>query len=149
MMRARLLLAWCGLAGAVLTSGAGCRRPPAPTLTAVLPQQGYPRQLLAVDGSTLFASVVWDAGQAGETVMYNGLFGTSYFQIPVNATAGTHPVAIRTSGGTSTTVNVTVLPSPSKPFPAPRIEDIGVLGMAGGWTSSSPWPPRTWTWTRR
>jgi hypothetical protein len=131
-MGIRLVLASCVVAGAVFaTASAGCRRPPAPTLTAVLPATGYPRQLLAVDGSTLFASVVWDAGLPSEAVMYNGLFGTSYFQIPVNAKPGDHPVAIRTSGGTSPTVQVTVLPSPSHPFPAPRIEDVGVIAVAG------------------
>jgi hypothetical protein len=103
---------------------------PSPSLNAVLPGSGYPRQLLAVDGTTLFASVVWDVGLATETVLYNGLFGTRYFQIPATATAGTHPVALRNSRGTSSSQNVTVLAS-SGTFPAPRIEDVGLRAVSG------------------
>ena len=43
----------------------------------VLPDTGYPRQLLAVDGTTQYASVVWDVGLSTEKEIYNGLFGTS------------------------------------------------------------------------
>jgi hypothetical protein len=112
---------------------------PVPVLNSVVPGTGYPRQLLAVDGTTLFASVVWDPGP-NEKVLYNGLFGTSYFQIPTDATAGPHMVALRNNNRTSGTVQVNVLPNQdfrddptaTKPyFPAPRIEDIGVL-LAGG-----------------
>jgi hypothetical protein len=110
-------------------AGASCSAPP--TLTAVLPDTGYPRQLLAVDGTTLFASVVWDIGGPTEAVLYNGLLGTSYFQIPANAAAGDYPVAIRVSGQTSQAVQVTVLQNPSTTFPDPRIEDVGILAVSG------------------
>ena len=108
----------------------GCQ---APTLNTVMPSDGYPRQLLAVDGSTALTRVVWDVGLSTETELQNGLFGTSYFQIPAGASPGVHPVAIRNSQGTSSSVNVTVL-APSGAFPAPQIKDFGVLGMnaAGG-----------------
>ena len=69
-------------------------------------------------------------GPGTEKEIYSGLFGTSYFQIPDNAKPGAHPVAIRNSLGTSAAKNVMVLPSQGT-FPAPRIEDIGVL-LAGG-----------------
>ncbi len=111
---------------------AGCPRPP--DINAVDPANGYSRQLLGVDGDTLFASVVWDAGLPTETVIYSGLFGTNVFQIPNGAANGVHPIALRNNHGTSTTtVDVTVL-APSGPFPAPRIEDIGILSMTGGAT---------------
>ena len=112
----------------------------APTLDAIVPSTGYPRQLLAVDGATLFAGVVWDVGMSTETVLYSGLFGTSYFQIPPTASAGSHDVAIRNSNGTSTTFKVNVLaptdfrddPTGQTPyFPPPRIEDIGILVISG------------------
>lgn len=125
-LNARWLAVLISLASIVAIEGCTCN----PTLTAVLPGTGYPRQLLAVDGTTIFASVVWDVGLPSETVLYNGLFGTQYFQIPVSATNGVHPVAIRNSWGTSNSVNVTVLPA-SGVFPAPRIDDIGVLIMSG------------------
>jgi hypothetical protein len=122
----------CGVvAGGLATSCAGCSRPPVPSLRSIGPDSGYPRQLLAVDGDTLFASVVWDVGLPTETVLHNGLFGTSYFQIPVAATAGNHPVAIRNSGGTSAPQQVEVLAAPSNPFPPPRIEDIAVASLSG------------------
>jgi hypothetical protein len=118
-------------AAAAATSSGGCLRPPIPALTAIAPATAYPRQLVAVDGDTLLASVVWDVGLPTEHVLSNGLFGTTYFQIPVNAPKGPHPVAIRTAGGTSTAVQVEVLEAPVKPFPAPRIEDIGIAGLSG------------------
>lgn len=102
----------------------------APRLDSIEPGSGYNRQLLAVDGSTLFASVVWDVGLPTETSTYNGLFGTSYFQIPAAATPGTHPVALRNSYGTSISIDVMVL-APSGNFPSPRIVDVGVLAMSG------------------
>ena len=112
----------------ILLSVVACAKP---DLNSITPGNGYPRQLLGVDGSTLFASVVWDAGLPTETVLYNGLFGTNYFQVPAGATPGQHPVALRNSQGTSAnTVNVTVL-APSGAFPAPRIEDIGLMGVSG------------------
>lgn len=116
------------LAVAAFSTIGGCVS--APTLTAILPGTGYPRQLLAVDGTTLFAAIVWDIGLPTEAEIYNGLFGTQYFQIPVSATAGVHPVALRNSEGTTGNVNVTVLAA-SGAYPAPRIDDIGVLGIGG------------------
>ncbi len=101
-----------------------------PTLSAILPNSGYPRQLLAVDGTTFLAKVVWDVGLATETELSNGYLGTAYFQIPAGASPGTHPVAIRNSNDTSSTVNVTVL-APSGSFPPPRIEDVGTFDRNG------------------
>jgi hypothetical protein len=109
-----------------VVAASGCAPP---TLTAVVPGSGYPRQLLAVNGTTGFAAVVWDVG-GNEKVLYNGVFGTQYFQIPTDATPGDHAVAIRNSKGTSSSVTVTVLPS-SGTFPAPRIEDFGILATVG------------------
>ena len=115
------------IASAAAISTSGCSKP---TLNAVVPSTGYPRQLLAVDGETFLAGVVWDVGLPTETILYNGLFGTSYFQIPTNATQGSHPVAIKTNSGTSNTVQVNVLKFHT--FPAPRIEDVGIVAVDGG-----------------
>jgi hypothetical protein len=115
---------FCLLLVVALTSGCS------PRLDAVMPNRGYPRQLLAVEGSTAFAAVVWNVGQPNEKVMYNGLVGTQYFQIPVDAPVGTYQVALRNRDGTSGSVSVTVLPA-AKTFPAPRIEDIGLLTVGG------------------
>jgi hypothetical protein len=101
-----------------------------PKINSIAPGSGYPRQLLAVKGNALFAKVVWDAGLPTETELYNGLFGTSYFQVPAGSAPGAHPVALRSSQGTSNMVNVTVL-APSGVFPAPRIEDVGLMGVSG------------------
>ncbi len=124
MRRSRLArFAFVGMFAAVIGCGS-------PTLTSTVPGTGYPRQLLGVDGTTLFAFVVWDAGLPSETHLYNGLFGTQYFQIPAGATPGVHPVALGNSWGTSSAVNVTVLAA-SGVFPAPRIEDVSLLGLSG------------------
>lgn len=100
-----------------------------PNLTSIETDTGYPRQLLAVSGSTLGARVVWDVGLPGETEISSGLFGTRYFQIPESATPGAHPVALRNSHGTSSSIDVTVLAA-SGVFPRPRIEDIGVFSAS-------------------
>lgn len=116
-------------AGTILIAalmGSACARG-VPTLNAVVPGTGYPRQLLAVDGTTEAASVVWDAGSGAEVVITTGLFATQYFQIPSGAAAGPHTVAIRNRFGTSSTTTVTVLGQ--APFPAPRVEDVGILFM--------------------
>ena len=88
-----------------------------PTLKGIVPGTGYPRQLVAVDGTTAGVSVVWDVGGT-EIEFVTGLFGTQYFQIPEGATAGPHMVALRNPNGTSSTTTVTVL-NPA-PFPACR-----------------------------
>jgi hypothetical protein len=123
----RILRAWWVAPAVLFTVGASCNPP---KLKAVLPDTGYPRQVLAIDGTTQFASVVWDVGLGSEKEMYNGLFGTSYFQIPEKVKPGLHPVAIRNSLGTSTVRKVMVLPSRGQ-FPRPRIEDFGLLFLAG------------------
>jgi hypothetical protein len=111
----------------VALAAAGCGQP---DLDGVVPARGYPRQLLAVQGDTVLASVVWNAGAADEKEMYNGLFGTQYFQIPEDAKPGTYNVALRNADGTSPSLTVEVLARP-KAFPPPRIEDIGILAVAG------------------
>jgi len=113
---------------AMLGTLGGCVQ--TPTLTDVLPGTGYPRQLLAVDGTSLFATVVWNAGTPNEVEIYNGWLGTRYFQVPDTASPGVHTIALRNSEGTSAPVNVTVL-APSGVFPAPRIDDIGVWSING------------------
>lgn len=107
---------------------AACVPDTPPTLNSVSPATGYPRQLLAVSGDITGASVVWDVGLPTEQVFTNGLFGTSYFQIPANAAPGAHPVAMRRKGLTSSSLNVTVLAA-SGTFPTPRIEDFSIWGI--------------------
>jgi hypothetical protein len=138
-VRTTALMPWRpALVAATVISCLSCS-PPTPALNAIVPNSGYPRQLLAVDGTTLYASVVWDPGPS-ERVLYNGLFGTSYFQIPTDATPGPHSVAIRNSNGTSALVPVNVLPyedfrddptTTTPYFPPPRVEDVALLLAAG------------------
>lgn len=90
---------------------------------------GYPRQLLAVDGDTNGASVIWGAGTAFETEIVSGQGGTRYFQIPDMGT-GIFPVALRSDAGTSNIRCVTVRQS-SGDFPAPRVQYIGLNGRTG------------------
>ena len=112
---------------------AGCNPTPAgaaPVLNSIDMSSGYPRQMLAVNGDTTGASVIWGAGSGTETTITTGVGGTRYFQIPENATPGSYPVAIRVGADTSNIVCVTVL-AVSGAFPAPRIEDIGLNGRTG------------------
>ena len=128
--------AWCLVAWAILAVAGSSCCPSRRSLTQVMPDTGYPRQLMEVDGATLYASVVWDAGLGPEKELYNGLFGTSLFQIPDKATPGPHPVAIRNSLGTSATKQVTVLASQGV-FPprASKTSACSWLEATGRWTS--------------
>jgi hypothetical protein len=99
----------------------------APILNSVATSIGYPRQMLAINGDTSGASIVWGAGTANETTITTGAGGTRYFQIPDNAAPAIYPVALRVGANTSNIVCVTVKAS-SGTFPAPRIEDIGLHG---------------------
>jgi Tol biopolymer transport system component len=104
----------------------------APVLNSIASSSGYPRQMLAVNGDTTGASVIWDAGvlNGSEITITTGQGGTRYFQVPAAAGPGMHPVALRSAAGTSNIVCVTVQAS-SGDFPAPRIEDIGLNGRDG------------------
>ncbi len=104
----------------------------APVLNSIASSTGYPRQMLAVNGDTTGANVIWDAGvvNGNEITINTGQGGTRYFQIPASARPGVHPVALRSEVGTSNIVCVTVQAS-SGDFPAPRIEDIGLNGRDG------------------
>lgn len=125
--RAKLASVWLAL---LLVALPACTVEESPEISSVEPNRGYPRQLLAVRGDTLQASVVWDVGLSTETEIFRGLFSTNYFQIPAGATPGTHPIALRNSEGTGPSVNVDVLAG-SGDFPAPRVEDVGVFGSTG------------------
>lgn len=112
---------------------AGCNPTPAgaaPVLNSIDMSSGYPRQMLAVNGDTTGASVIWGAGSGTETTITTGVGGTRYFQVPENATPGSYPVAIRVGANTSNIVCVTVL-AVSGAFPDPRIEDIALNGRTG------------------
>ena len=112
---------------------AGCNPTPAgavPVLNSITMSSGYPRQMLAVDGDTGGARVIWGAGSGTETIIETGQGGTRYFQVPETAQPGPHPVAIRAGANTSNIVCVTVR-AVSGAFPAPRIEDIGLNGRTG------------------
>jgi hypothetical protein len=92
--------------------------------------------LLGVQGTTFLARAVWDAGLSTESELPMGFLGTRYFQIPQGASPGPHPVALRNSSGTSSSVQVTVL-APSGAFPRPRIEDIGVFNATNAGTGKA------------
>ncbi len=123
----RLLVAWLALLFIALPA---CTIEANPEISSVEPDHGYPRQLLTVRGDTFQASVVWDVGLPTETEIFRGPLSTNYFQIPAGVTPGTHPIALRNSEGTGPSANVDVLAS-SGSFPAPRIEDVGVLDSSG------------------
>ena len=102
----------------------------APVLNSIATNIGYPRQMLAINGDTSGASIIWGAGTSTETTITTGAGGTRYFQIPDSAAPAIYPVALRAGANTSNIVCVTVKAS-SGTFPAPRIEDIGLHGRTG------------------
>lgn len=97
------------------------------TLNAVLPGSAYPRQLIAIDGDQ-GKIVVWDPGPNQQNLSIGLFGGTRYFQVPENATAGVHQVAIMDEVFQSLSVPITVLPK-SNPHPEPRIEDVALFAV--------------------
>lgn len=97
--------------------------PRAPVLTGIKPAQVYPGQIVLVEGSNLGgAQVVWDQMNRG---LHQSQLVTNYFQIPHNATQGSHTVQLKNADGISAPVNIFVQALHSS-WPAPRIEDIGI-----------------------
>lgn len=112
-----------------------------PSFTGVQPAQGVPRQILAVDGTDLFGStVLWDAGLGTQVPALATFLGSRYFQIPAAASVGLHPVQLERNGFLSTNiVNITVN-TMSGTWPAPRIEDTGLIGItATGGNNADVW----------
>ncbi len=106
----------------------GCQQPP--VLNDVVNTSAYPRQILGVSGSKLFATnVKWDAGLATEVNANTSWLSARYFQVPDNASVGVHPVRLSNGEGTSAnTINVTTQAA-SGTFPAPRIEEVGLYDI--------------------
>jgi hypothetical protein len=101
-------------------------------LTALSPATGPERTLVTVTGSTLFASVVWDAGLPTETVIPGGWLGGYMFSVPPAAAPGAHPVAVRRNGADSASLDFVV--TAPLPFGAPRVDRVSVVGatFSGG-----------------
>lgn len=107
----------------------GCSKP---ILNDIEPSTAYPRQIVSADGSKLtLASAIWDHDLASETTLKSSFLSGRYFQLPDVASVGNHPVALRTSKGTSDNeVMVNVLAS-SGTWPNPRIQDVSIAYVGG------------------
>lgn len=100
--------------------------PDVPAFTPLSPT-AYQRQVVGVGGDTLFAWAVLDPGTAEELELSTGIFGTTFFQVPVDTTAGTHDVLLRNASGDSPPEQLEVRDLDQSLWPAPRIEDVGVF----------------------
>jgi hypothetical protein len=115
-----------GVLFAIAVSLPACTCRP-PTITALDPPQGPPRTVVRVTGTDLLlGQVIWDSGLGSETALPTSL-GGNLFSVPPGATAGPHPVAVRTNQGTSAALTFTV--TADVPHPAPRIDDLYVDGF--------------------
>ncbi|WP_299211220.1 hypothetical protein [uncultured Dokdonia sp.] len=114
----RYVLVWVLFFGIL----SGCSKP---ILTTVQPSTAYPRQILSTDGSGLFtARAVWDHDLPSETDLNTSFLSGRYFQLPDVASTGNHPLAMRTSEGTSDNVVMVNVLAPSGSWPNPRIQEI-------------------------
>lgn len=105
----------------------------APTLDALVANNGPERSLVMADGTNLlFTGVLWDAGLPGETTIPGGFLGGYMFSVPPGASLGIHPVAVRNSWGTSATRDFNV--TAPQPFGAPRVDRVSLVSteFAGG-----------------
>jgi hypothetical protein len=120
----RSFLSWC-LAAILLFYLPACK----PTLTALTPSTGPRGTLVKVDGSTLLASVRWDAGTSAETALPSGFLGATFFTVPLAASLGNHPVRLFGGGSYSAnTIPFNVISGTVRP--APRVDDITCYGFA-------------------
>ncbi len=99
----------------------GCK----PHIDSLNPNSGPERTLVEVDGSTLFASVYWDAGTANEQSIAGGFLGSYLFTVPPGAAVGAHQVQLKSSGGSSNKVPFTV--TAVVPFGAPRLDRVSIV----------------------
>jgi hypothetical protein len=129
--RALFLTAGC-LIGALGT--AACDDPDINTLT---PASGPRRTLVQVDGDSIFATALWDAGTGSEAAVPGAFLGASMFSVPAAASNGAHTVQLQrgTRRGTTATFTVTA----PVPFGAPRLDRVSLGGtqfQAGNMVSS-------------
>ena len=96
-----------------------------PILHAVAPDRAYPRQIIALDVEGTFTEILWDAGTDKEVGLTHSWLVTPYLQVPEDAEAGEHKVAVWNPGGRSAERTVTVLEA-SGTFPPPRIETVTI-----------------------
>lgn len=102
----------------------GCQTP---EIDGILPGTGFARQIVQVEGTPLdFSRVIWDADTPTETTTDQALFSARYFQVPVSAAAGRHPVKLRNRGGASAAAAHFMVRPLSGVWPAPRIEEVTV-----------------------
>lgn len=105
----------------------GCAR-----LDALDPNNGPERTLVQVRGSTLFSSLIWDAGAPSETQLPGGFLGANVFSVPNGAPLGAHDVALQQGSTRTGTLPFTV--TGAQPFTAPRVDRISMVfaGFEGG-----------------
>ncbi|HSL70556.1 MAG TPA: hypothetical protein VK864_09965, partial [Longimicrobiales bacterium] len=97
-----------------------------PNITALDPATGPVRTLVRVNGSTVFATVLWDAGTASEVAIPGGFLGASMFSVPGSAALGGHAVQLRRGTATGNTETFTV--TAATPFGAPRLDRVSLAG---------------------
>jgi hypothetical protein len=108
-----------------------------PDINALEPTNGPRRTLTQVDGDTLFATALWDAGTGSEVAVPGAFLGASMFSVPGAAGNGAHTVQLLRSGNRGTTATFTV--TAPVPFGAPRLDRVSLGGtqfQAGNMVSS-------------
>ena len=84
----------------VILLSTGCGQP---RLGNLSPNPGPPGAIVEVIGSNLsLSNVIWDAGTANETVIPSSFLSSRFFTVPLNATAGAHPVRLKKGNSLST-----------------------------------------------
>jgi hypothetical protein len=107
--------------GAVLLAACG-----PPTLTGLVPSSGPPRTLVETQGNASLATVVWDAGAGGETLLPGLFYNARYFSVPSAAAVGAHDVALERDATRTATAVFTVTGDPS--IPGPRLDRVSLAG---------------------
>lgn len=108
-----------GISVLLVMAAAGCAR-----LDALNPDTGPERTLVEVEGSTLFSSVIWDAGTGSETTLPGGFLAASIFSAPIGASLGAHDVAL--AQGSRRTGSLPFTVTDPEPFAAPRVDRVSL-----------------------
>jgi hypothetical protein len=132
LLLAKLMFLPAAIAATLTLSGCGN-----PAINSFDVGSGPEHTLVMINGDTLFARIIWDAGLASETVLPGGFLGGYMFSVPPGASSGNHPVALDRSGNRSAVVNFNV--TPAQPFGAPRIDGVMLAGTSFGGGNVDTW----------
>lgn len=113
---------------------AGCGPP---NLTTLNPSTGPVRTLVEVNGNTLVAQTLWDAGTPSEVGLPGAFLAASVFSVPATAATGVHNVQLIRGSVRGNAVPFTV--TAAQPFGAPRLDRVSLASTTFNGANVETW----------